>query len=254
MVGLLLVGCTDHNADDDASRKKSPVDRAAAALAEMLPSVDAPSLMVIDYLHRNWDVAALADAAPLARQRMRAADRSADDALLDRLIDPESALPPASAIAASRLPTTRVLASALQCDRRPLSDAEVAALTSLAGGGGYDTTHAALAVQWMAELGCPQIAALTAEIIGRITSEVQPVVPDSVGAVTDLALEQSSVLCYLGATERVPKSWPAVVAAAQRDDGGWVDGENTWHTTLLALWTLLAMESPGNGVSMVRTG
>lgn len=212
-----------------------------------MPDVDAGSLMVFDYLHRNWAVVELSDAASLAVTRLNAPNRSADDALLDRLVDPAARLPTVAEIEASGLPTTRVLAAALHCDRRPLSAAQDEALASLTDGGGYNTTHAALAVQWMAELGCSADGSLRSEIVDKIAAELT-----SATAVTDLALEQSSVLWYLGAIDEVPDDWRARVIAAQRADGSWVDGENTWHTTLLAVWTLLALDSPGKGVPMVR--
>lgn len=76
----------------------------------------------------------------------------------------------------------------------------------------------------------------------------------SVGAVTDLALEQSAMLSYLGRTDQISSGWVERILAAQRADGGWgeFDGPSTWHMTMLAVWSLADLSGLGAGVPMTR--
>ena len=136
----------------------------------------------------------------------------------------------------------------LRCDLDPLTDADVIALDALVDGGGYDATHAALAVRWLDELGCE--VADTAERHGRLVEGISTELATA-DAVTDLAAEQSAVLHYLGAGDQVPADWRNRVLAAQRTDGGWGERVSTWHMTLLAVWTLLAETGAGRGAQMV---
>ncbi len=226
-------------------------DRAAALAAggtwaaSQLPGIDVASSSMFAFLHRNWGLAEVSTAAPTATARIGAGELDPEELLLLRLVD-GVAVAPEGPEPTER--TTRVLSRALQCDRTPLDAEDLVALDGLIDGGGYDTTHAALAVGWLHELGCgaETWTSLRNRTVERLTDEFDPS-----GPVTDLALEQSATLLYLGAGEAVPEDWTVAVLAAQRDDGSWGDRAPSWHMTLLALWTLLAADGPGLGVPMV---
>ena len=222
------------------------INAGASFVSGQIAGIDAASLTIGDYLARNWGIAELSGAREAARARMASPDLSDDERLLARLVDPTaSALDP---IAEGAEPTTAVLASALHCDVAPWSPVESEAARTLAEGGGYQTTHAALAVQWMAELRCApeESGRLRADIIESVADEL-----DRATEVTDLAVEQSSILLYLGAGDRIPQGWSKRVRSVQRSDGGWGPTASNWHMTLLAIWTLAGLDRAGSGVSMV---
>jgi hypothetical protein len=102
----------------------------------------------------------------------------------------------------------------------------------------------------MQELGCPDPDDLRSEVVDRMADELAGAA--DVG-VTDLAAEQSAMLVYLGAGDRVPAGWAGRLLEAQRPDGGWSEGDRPsfWHLTLLAMWTLEGLSGPGSGVPVV---
>ncbi len=231
-----------------ATATAADVDRAvaagAASVAPQLGSIDVASASLFDYLYRNWGVEGLSGARPQAEQRAAAGGLVDDEALLERLVLAD--VPPPG-IPTDTEPTTAVLADALHCDRRPVDGDRLAAL---AAGGGYDTTHAALALGWMQELGCPVPADLRGRVVDRMADELAATSEDPV---TDLAAEQSAMLVYLGAGDRVPAGWAGRLLEAQRPDGGWSEGDRPsfWHLTLLAMWTLAGLSDPGSGAPVV---
>ena len=153
-----------------ATATAADVDRAvaagAASVAPQLGSIDVASASLFDYLYRNWGVEGLSGARPQAEQRAAAGGLVDDEALLERLVLADA---PPPGIPTDTEPTTAVLADALHCDRRPVDGDRLAAL---AAGGGYDTTHAALALGWMQELGCPVPAELRGRVVDRMADEL----------------------------------------------------------------------------------
>ena len=231
-------------------RTVTPVEavrRGAAFVAPQFGSIDVASASLFDYLYRNWAVDGLAGVRPAIQQRLAGGGLVDDEALLVRLADPTAPVPE---VPAGTEPTTAVLAAALHCDQRPLDAADEERLQALVAGGGYDTTHAALAVGWSGELGCPVPDGVRDEVVGRMAAELA-----AVGAepLTDLSVEQSAVLSYLGAGDRVPPGWGKRIVDAQRPDGGWSEGgrPSSWHMTLLAIWTLEALSGPGSGAGII---
>jgi hypothetical protein len=225
------------------------IDAGVAAMQRQFPTMDAVSLTIVDYVFRNWGIAGLSGARPAAEAKMAGPDLADDELVLARLID--GSAPPPAGLEDLREPTTALLATALHCDQSPVPPGFFEAAAGLTAEGGYGATHAGLAVGWMAELGCTsdELAAATTEVTEQIASEFEAGLEAGAG-VTDLAVEQSALLFYLGAGDRVPPSWGDDVRAAQNPDGSWGQGV-TWHMTMLAIWTLAALASPGAGVPLV---
>jgi len=217
----------------------------AALVAEQLLNIDAASLTIGDYVFRNWGIAALSGARSAATGRMTEPSLSDDERLLARLVDPTAEFLDPTVEGAE--PTTAVLAAALHCDQRPWDEAAFAAARSIAEQGGYGATHAALAAGWLRELACSpaETERFRVELVDEIAAELARATD-----VTDLSVEQSCVLFYLGAGERVASGWGDRVRAVQRADGGWGPTASNWHMTLLAVWTLSALDAPGAGVAM----
>ncbi len=224
------------------------VDAGAAYLEGQYGSIDIASLSLIAYVGTNWDVPTLAAAGNAAEERLATAELDPEEAAMVRMANPTRIADATLADEFAPDSTTATLARVLRCDDTPLTDPDVVALDALADGGGYDSTHAALAVVWLDELGCD--VADAAERRQRLVESIgaELAVADEV---TDLAVEQSAVLQYLGAGDRVPDDWVGRVLAAHRTDGGWGERVSTWHMTLLAVWTILAETGEGAGAPMV---
>lgn len=115
----------------------------------------------------------------------------------------------------------------------------------------YFYPHLALALRWMQEKNCvtDQFAAneLRVRLIRSLEGLIQRNGPD-----TDLGIEAMAMLCYLRVPGRVKPVWLERMAAAQLPDGGWANAPDpnspklmsNGHTTVLALWVLLAHSVP----------
>lgn len=212
-------------------------------------SIDIVSGSLFAYLYRRWAVPGLAGAEAAVQQRLQAGHLDPEELLLMRIADDGAQPLP---VPPDTEPTTAVIAPASQCDRVPLDDDHLEALRTLAAGGGYDTTHAGLAIGFMGELGCPVPPDVRSTVLDGMATELAAAAASD-DPPTDLAAEQSAMLHYLGAPERIPVNWNGRLVDAQRDDGGWGPPKtpSTWHMTLLALWTLAASTGPGNPVGVL---
>jgi hypothetical protein len=136
---------------------------------------------------------------------------------------------------------------ALNCQRLQLPpDFELELRTAITTGG-YDLTHAALALQWIEENGCSsawsrRLHTLAIQQIAKI--------PDVDLRMTDLELEAATFLFYMGSEQLLPPGFVDSVLETQQPDGGW-SGDSAldpdsghWHATSLALWMLLEQASP----------
>ncbi|HKY14666.1 MAG TPA: hypothetical protein VJM33_07045 [Microthrixaceae bacterium] len=265
MILSLLVACGDDAADapprttttvevtttaaGSAGADEPAVARGAASLADAIPTIDAASLMIVDYVYRNFGIDELVGARPAAEERLRQPDLADDEIILRRLVEFDAE--PRAGLEDEGSPTTAALGTALHCDRVPPPAGYFDRLEELTANGGYDATHAGLAVGWMTDLGCgsAELDATTATVVDRIAADFA-----ARTEVSDLTVEQSAVLCYLDACDRVPAAWADDVRAAQHDDGGWGPGSSNWHMTMLAVWTLEALRGAGTGAPMVSAG
>lgn len=138
-------------------------------------------------------------------------------------------------------PENRDMLNALYCDRVPLRHDFFARLFWMSARGGYDLTHAAIALAWAQEQGC--IAqqglgeALRAAQVSRMLTEA-----DAKTVADDLFFELIAVLHYVGAGPQVEQRWLTRIVQAQRPDGSWAGipgGGPSDHATFLAYWALL---------------
>jgi hypothetical protein len=232
----------------ERSQISGAVTRGVGFVGAHLASVEAHSLVVFDYLRRNWRLSGLRGVVPLARRR--ASQATADDPLV-RLVVPRRR--PSRRTVAAAVGTDRRLAVALECDRTPYPSSYRGDLARAAARGGLDLTHAAFAIRFTEDLGCrpPVSAAQRRAIVDGLRAAVS-----TASAVDDLSLEQGAMLVALNKGAAVPGDFVRRVVAAQRPDGGWAAGvapESSWHATGLALWVLSGALSPGRGVAMVRS-
>lgn len=238
----------------------------AAFLAENIDQIDPLHLSGLDHIYRRWGVASLATFGAAASEAASQIPPSGDGApseqqALVRLVDPDRRVPPAGL--ASLPDTSRVMASGLYCDVRPLTDDDLAVWQRELNAGGYGPTHVLLAWFFMEDLGCddPRAADLVDGAIESVANDLASrasTTPLDV-VVDDLTLEQIVVLAEAGESARVGPAWVDAIVAAQRDDGRWQwsgpQGEPDpfdWHATALAVWALSALGGEGENVTWVR--
>lgn len=198
------------------------VDPAATILLERLKSrfgveVD-PALK--DRLLRNSDAPELDEIRPYLR-----------------LIDPNLVLDPAT-VSAPRNGVDALTLPALWCDRVPLPGEHLAALDAALAQGGYEATHAALALTWIDELDCLPEAEVD-PLKEKAGSAIAAIAASQ--SATDLGIEAALMLHYTGHGNEVDPVWVSEILASQNPDGGWPPepGEaSSSHTTALALWLL----------------
>ena len=230
---------------DDAA-----LDRGAAYLAGTFDKIDAVSLAIIDYVGRRFGLEQLATARSEAERRYPN-EVMADDLALQRLVIGGSP-PPTDLSAAS--PTTRLLATALHCDRRLPGQDYPDQLRSALQQGGFEATHAALALGWLRELGCsgPELSELSDEADRALRSGF-----DGGSEVVDLRVEQAAFREYLTSQPIDDAAWIDALRAAQRPDGGWgqngPSSESSWHTTVLAMWDLAAATTRSEPIAMIAS-
>ncbi len=234
---------------EDPTSHDAGLGRAVRFVRSQRDSVDVPSLLVFDYQARRWNVGGLAGFRRFATTIPDAMTPA--NAFVRMFGARHHASPAALALLRS---TDQLTAVALECERTPVGPAYGRRLRTAVGTGGYDATHVLLALGWIRELGCPfsPAASIRAAAIKRVAAELT-----AVTAVTDLSLEQACFLGYSGAVRRVPPGWAARIRAAQREDGGWAEdpsavkvgdhdpARSNWHTTGLALCSLLFATAPG---------
>lgn len=242
---LVVAACSSAASRTDSTMSSEDVDAAIAAGSAYLESnaAELPALLVpvVDYLHRMNPEAV---AAPRV-QRLRAAaeDPASDAAIFVRLVDADVRMT-AERLNAEDDEINVITAPALFCDRIRPPDSYAATLDTATVTGDYELTHAALADQWMVELGCDAERGpeRRAEQVDRLVALVR-----AAGPATDLGMEAIAILTYTGNADRVEDAWITAVVDAQRSDGAWgkePGGPASDHATAMALWALLGSSRP----------
>lgn len=136
---------------------------------------------------------------------------------------------------------------ALYCDQVPYPMAYASILEAGLRTGGYELTHVGMALRWIDENGCssPMDASFEPTVARAIAELANPA-----DGVTDLEIEASAVLMYLGRRDLVRADMIDAIANAQRPNGGWSTDSadksiaTSWHPTAMALWALLGQHAP----------
>ncbi len=149
-----------------------------------------------------------------------------------------------------KIPTDRLLVSALYCDRLGLPESFAEALGRAVNEGRYAATHALLAWIWAQENRCP--LAVPEGFLERMYGAVAEIIDDDPTTVNDLKLEAAAFLCLARQVARVDLGFVRRVVAFRNEDGGWGmplegagnPGSSSWHSTILALMILLHVRFP----------
>jgi hypothetical protein len=219
----------------DAAALQAALDRAVAWLAAELPDTDAFTLAFIDYVGRRHGIAEFANARSLAQQ---AAARERPDSQPDlRLVFPDARVSPASLDEPDTPPGFMLVRGGLACDE-PGSPADFdEQIQAAIAAGGYDLTHAGIALGVERDLACTPTggATLLAEVIDALDAEAR-----STTTIDDLAVERLAVLIYLGASDRVTDEQLAAIVEAQQPDGSIAapDDGTARHLMAFVVWVL----------------
>ncbi len=209
---------------------------------------DASALIVLDYLQRKYglppDLAFdRTCAGPIEGEKRRfwggflGRGQAIDDGFRTAL----PALPP----------TDQLVLRALYCDRVQLPSGYGALVGTFIARGGYDLTHASLALKLVHDNGCPLDPAEDRDVGERLRSRLLRLVD---AAPVDPRYEELDVryeaLAFL---EDFMKERALVgerfvrLVSEQQEDGGWKpqpDRPSEPHPTVLAVWALLARAHP----------
>ena len=211
------------------------IARAEGFLQQRGVAVDPLMTYVLARLERRYGLTWTSEHRRLV---LAQAPASAQVRLFARLVDPGVRLDPV-ALATLTNESDRIILSALYCPELGAPSPEV--VGRFAAKGGTDVSHAALALQWSVENGCLSAHAL--ETLRR--QIVLGLVEEAARApAADVGIEAMAMLDYVGASERIAPTWVEAVLASQHADGGWGErpgDPSNDHTTVLALWVVLAV-------------
>jgi hypothetical protein len=267
VLAAVLTSCGSDSTGDDRDAQASA---AADYLVEVVDTIDPVHQAFLYFLYRNWGWSQFADLGDRAAEGTRAIQAAGPADTLDfeilavaRVPLPDERQPVETDDGPEVSDTTQVLAAALYCDTQPVSDADTRLMERLVAEGDYGATHVLLAWLWDQELGCddPALARLGPPALKRVsddfTGRLASAGADLSSVVDDLSIEQAAFLVQAGQWTLLTDEWVAAVRATQRNDGGWPQetedrSRSAWHTTILALWMLSAVEGPGVGAPMVR--
>jgi hypothetical protein len=206
------------------------------------------ALLWLDVMHRQFGIAAFADA--LQRYDQELAERTDEAPLLRvfrRIADHDNQLQDGD-LQAVVIEVDRITVPALYCDQQELTINYPAMLQGAAFQGGYLLTHALLACVWFQENGCA--VPLPASFVNDMYLATASLIGDD-PVVTDLELEAAAFLYLAGQGELVKDSFVELVITVQNSDGGWLlssdtPGNSDWHPTILGLFLLLHREYPAD--------
>ncbi len=153
---------------------------------------------------------------------------------------PDALLSEAEISESSTMRYDRWLFSALSCKERPISEDIRNELALAETTGGYDLTHAYLALQYLKRLECSEEDAPLDERIRRVENAMHDEERQA-GAFNDLSAERAAFLLWGGRRDMVDDAWLMKIKTAQGPTGGWGDGADAApnpHTTALAAWAL----------------
>jgi hypothetical protein len=144
-----------------------------------------------------------------------------------------------------------LVAHALHCERFPLPAAYGALIARFADRGGYELTHAALALVLVRESGCSPGDGLPADIDDRLRRGMLALLDrrpaDPRFEELDLRYEALAFLEDFAGERGIADDAIARVLVEQQPDGGWrgeADHGSRLHPTVLAVWALLAHLHP----------
>lgn len=222
----------------------------ANAIAFLKPVREPHALLFKGLIHRRCGVAAFANARELYDEELpKHPDRAPVLRVFRRMLDANNPIRLEDWEQVT-IQTDRLLVSALYCDRLGLPESFADVLARAVREGRYAATHALLAWVWIQENRC----ALTvpAGFFDEMCAAVARIIAEDPTSVNDIKLEAAAFLCLAHQVEHVNLSFVRRVIEARNPDGGWGrpaagagdPNASSWHSTILALITLLHVRFP----------
>ncbi len=227
---------------------QSAIANAIAFFADSREPNDAYALLLLDVIHRRFEIAEFADSLQRYDQIMaERPDQAPLMRLFRRIADHDNPLQ-YSDLEAVVEDIDLVTVPALYCDQLGLLNNYPSTLNRATRVGDYMLTHALLACIWIRENGCE--VPLSEESVENMYSANAALINDD-PVVDDLELEAATFLYLAGQSALVNHAFVERVIAVQNNDGGWLrssdtPGDSHWHTTALALLLLLHVEYPSD--------
>ncbi|MBX7160670.1 MAG: hypothetical protein K1X95_10300 [Acidimicrobiia bacterium] len=235
-----------------AGREAELIDAAARGDAWLLSqgtNLPAYVPLLLDLLRRRFGLDVPAAVAGLVSESAAAGESAPAMRVFSRLVDPSVSIS-SSDLAAVTDEIDRITAPALACDQVGLPDGYLDLLERAVALGGYERTHAVLALQWLRENRCIDEAEAAGRSQRWADDLVRTVEDERAGgdAAGDLAIEAMAMLAYTGHADRIEQAWIDAVLAAQHPDGSWPQGgsrpDPAPHATVLAVWLLSELGNP----------
>lgn len=218
------------------------IDRGIAGAAT-LADADIVMLLLLDVIHRRFEVDAFAGAAAQYDAALAARPQAPIDAFAFRRVFDPGQLLTAKELAQVGKGVNEVTIPAMFCDTLPLAPDYGDRLAADAALGGYELTHVALALRWIDELQCTPV---DADFVAQVVADTVALIDPDDG-LDDLEIEAAMFGALLAGTDALPDLSDALLQG-QLTDGTWPhdpgDREGDWHTTGLALMLLLQLHRP----------
>ena len=233
------LGSGDDTAADDPVQ--AAIDRGIEG-AQMLADADLVMLLLLDVIHRRFEVDAFATAATQYDDTLAGLPMVPIDAVaFRRVFDPGQTLT-AQELAEVAPGVNEVTVPALLCDTLPLAADYGDRLVTDAALGGYELTHVTLALRWLDELGCTGV--VDATFVAQVVDDTVALI-DAGDGLDDLEVEAATFTAVLAGPEPLPPNLSETLVRSQLPDGTWPRApgnlEGNGHTTALALMLLLQL-------------
>jgi hypothetical protein len=205
--------------------------------------------LLLDVIRRRYGVTKFAGMTERYDAMLKEArgPKAARMRVLRRILDHQNRVNPRDLQSIDITSIDGITSRALYCDKVELPADFVSQLKNSITATDYGATHAALALMWMKENGCPSPLSSEEEqaLVDRLAA-----IPPTDGHLTDAGVEAATFLHCMGHGDRVPPEFIDLVVSSQREDGSWpydsvqngVKDTPHWHTSALALWLLLEVE------------
>lgn len=251
VLAALLLACVDGSpppasAGEGDERLLEAIDRARGFLAQQ-PRDNTGILLFLDILHRRFGLEEFAGMADEYERLVASMPRPAPDVFSSRrVLDASTRIDPAL-LKELVSPVNRITHPALHARELPLPAKYATRLRRATERGGYDLTHAGLALIWLAEN--EQRTAVEEPFFDEVAAAMAALL-DPADGVDDLEIESATFLHALDRGGLVPRAFIEAVVAAQQEDGGWPSAPGATpptsndHTSALALWLLLEATRP----------
>ncbi|OFY87615.1 MAG: hypothetical protein A3F72_13545 [Bacteroidetes bacterium RIFCSPLOWO2_12_FULL_35_15] len=204
--------------------------------------IDAQSYLILDYLIRKYEIPLSIDKSKVKNAFNENGLNSSFDFFYG-IIEPEAI----KTVVPDTFnnPMEQSLIRALLCKEKPVDEKFLDFLEAQINSGGYQLTHAVIALIWLRENQCIINEKRTKGMINTSINLLLELAKKE-RYNTDIGIEAMAVLCYSGNYKKIKPFMISEVLKVQKANGSWAHSPETTitdeHTTILAFWLLLGVE------------